>query len=192
MCLLLLILLVVRSTAKHLYNVYRTEEAYYFNVDGYGLHATIDNQKYLLINSPTFSRKWALPSDSHSEKARTFRKHGTFQVVVPRHKTHKLQGGEVPRGTTVQFGADHVCATFDGTTPECGNPCKQGQLLQNFIVTKDEVIVKLRSCNAQSTVSQAIFHSFDPDITIEDEVYTVPEVVGRYGWFDRYGIEQEY
>ena len=174
------------------YKVYKTEKAYYFNIVGYGMRADIRNKKYLVVNSPTFSRKWALPSDSDSDNARTMRENGVFQIVVPRHQQPKLSGGEFPRGTTIRFDSANVCATFDGSIPECGKPCKHGSILQDFVIEKDEIIVKLRSCMFDSPVSEVIFHSFDREITIEEEVSHPISDNNGSGWFDRHGIEREY
>lgn len=177
------------------YKVYKTEKAYYFNIEGYGIRANINNKKYLVVNSPTFSRKWALPTDSDSDNARTMRENGVFQIVVPRHQSPKLLGGGFQRGSTIKFDVDNVCATFDGSIPECGHPCFHGQLLQDFVLEKDEVVVKLRSCLFDSAVSEAVFHSLDHEIVIEEEVEEeispILENSGS-GWFDRHGIEREY
>lgn len=122
------------------------------------------------------------------------RENGVFQIVVPRHQSPKLLGGVFQRGSTIKFDIDNVCATFDKSIPECGNPCLHGQLLQDFVLEKDEVVVKLRSCLFESPVSEAVFHSLDQEITIEEEVEEAKPVLENSGsgWFDRHGIEREY
>jgi len=180
------------------YKVYKTGKAYYFNIEGHSMRATINNKRYLVVNSPTFSRKWALPSDSDSDNARTMRENGVFQIVIPRYKSPTLSGGHFKRGSIIKIDFDDVCATFDGSIPECGKPCKHGQLLEDFVVEKDEVIVKLRSCMFDSPVSEAIFHSFDYEIAIEDDTEEDIEKGelrvdnSGAGWFDRHGIERDY
>ena len=193
MSLILLCILIINASAKN-YNAYVTPNSYHFDVLGYGYRAHIDEERHLTIRSPYFYRKWALPSDAHIENANVFNEGGLFKVVVPRIKTPTLRGGEVPRGTTVRFKADHVCATFDGTEPICGNPCKNGKNLSNFIVSEDEVIVKLRTCKADVPPKTTIYDSFDPDVQvqeIQDDVPDRQEYSGG-GWIDRHGNERPY
>lgn len=192
---ILLLLSLLASAAAKNYNAYVTLNSYHFDVLGYGYRAHIDEERHLTIRSPYFHRKWALPLDASVENANVFNDGGIFKVVVPRIKTPSLAGGEVPRGTTVRFKADHVCATFDGTEPICGNPCKNGKNLNNFIVSEDEVIVKLRTCKAAVPPKTTIYHAFDPDVQVQevqdDVLETKDSFVGR-GWLDRHGNERPY
>jgi len=188
----ILLVTFLSTVAAKSYNAYRTDDAYYFNVGGYGLKATLDDHRRLKIYGPRFSRIWSLPTDADTKHARTFRNGNVFQVVVPRFKTPNLTGGEVPRGTTINFTTDHVCATFDGSEPECGHPCEHGKILKDFVISEDEVIVKLRTCKADVSVETAIFHAFDTDIEVEDSFEHAPEVIGEHGWFDRHGDERPY
>lgn len=188
-----ILFLLFGSSAAVQYNAYAADDAYHFNVVGYGLRAKIDHQNRLKIYGPRFSRVWSLPHDANIKTARTFRKGNVFRVSVPRITVPKPEGGEVPRGTTIHFAADHVCATFDGSEPVCGKPCQHGQLLKDFVVSEDEVILKLRTCQANLPSETVIYHAFDPDIIMSEESYNYPdEIVGKHGWFDRHGNERPY
>jgi len=192
MIFLLLLNHLLNADAKS-YRAYATDDAYHFNVNGYGLRAQLYNGNRLGIRGPRFSRIWDLPLDANTKLAKTFRKGPVFQVFVPRIKPPKLEGGEVPRGTTVHFAADHVCATFDGSEPVCGDPCEHGTLLKDFVVSEDEVILKIKTCQTSHEPETVIFHAFDADITTIEEGYEYPpEVIGEHGWFDRHGNERPY
>jgi len=121
-----------------------------------------------------------------------------FTVVVPRFRNPILGGGEVPRGTTVNFATDHICATFDGSEPKCGlTPslkCEHGDILKDFVVHDDEIILKLRTCKADIPADTIIYHAYDTDIDVIEiptEKLSYGEY-GIYGWFDRHGIERNY
>lgn len=192
---ILLFCLLLTNAAAGNYNAYVTPNSYHFNVLGYGYRAHVDEKRHLTIRSPWFHRKWALPLDANIENVNAFHEGGLFKVIVPRIETPNLSGGEVPRGTIVRLKADHVCATFDGTEPICGNPCKNGKNLSNFIVSEDEVIIKLRTCKANVAPKTAIYHAFDPDVEIQEVYDNIPEITDSYnarGWLDRHGNERPY
>lgn len=190
---IILLLLQSSTTAAKSYDAYATDDAYHFDVFGYGLKAQIYKGRRLGIRGPRFSRIWDLPDDANAKLARTFKKGNVFQVFIPKFKPRKLQGGEVPRGTTVHFAASHVCATFDGSEPVCGTPCKHGNLLKDFVVSEDEVVLKLKTCQLNNQPETVIYHAYDTDITNTEEDYEYPpEIIGKHGWFDRHGNERSY
>ena len=179
------------------YKSFKTSKAYIFQVNGRGFKALI-NKKSLKIVSPFFQRRWHLPNDCDIPNAKTFRDQGLFTVVVPRFRNPELEGGEVPRGTTIRFASDHVCATFDGSEPLCGSTtstkCKHGKLLKDFVVHDDEIILRLRTCKANIPPDTVIYHAYDTDVDViempDEQIST--EDNGIYGWFDHLGIERNY
>ena len=179
------------------YKAFKTSKAYVFHMNGYGYRALI-NKKSLNIISPHFNRKWHLPDDSDISNAKTFRDGGLFTVVVPRFRNPELEGGEVPRGTTIRFASDHVCATFDGSEPLCGSTpstkCEHGKLLKDFVVHDDEIILKLRTCKADIPSDTVIYHAYDPDVYVTEIINEDLPIYenGIHGWFDRHGIERNY
>lgn len=179
------------------YKAFKTSRAYVFNVYGHGYRAQIKKDS-LRIFSPYFHRRWNLPDDCDITNAKTFRDEQLFTVVVPRFINPTLKGGEVPRGTTVRFASDHVCATFDGSEPICGptieEKCKHGNILKDFVVHDDEIILRLRTCKANVAPDTVIYHAYDTDVdVIEMPNEQMPtEDNGIYGWFDHLGIERKY
>lgn len=179
------------------YKAYNTPTAYVFNVLGSGYRASISDDNVLMIRSPRFQRKWNLPLDSDKNKARFFNSNGMFRVIIPRISNPKLSGGEVPRGSTIHFASDHVCATFDGTEPICGRPCENGSLLKDFVVYNDEVVLKLRTCRqVNQPTDTIIYHAYDTDVETSECIDEPPEIIEENpdakGWFDIYGVERPY
>tara|TARA_B110000908_G_scaffold172730_1_gene242474 strand:- start:24836 stop:25432 length:597 start_codon:yes stop_codon:yes gene_type:complete len=179
------------------YKAFKTSRAYIFNVYGSGYRAQIKKDS-LRIFSPYFQRRWNLPDDCDTTNAKTFRDEHLFTVVVPRFINPTLEGGEVPRGTTVRFASDHVCATFDGSEPICGptteEKCKHGDILKDFVVHDDEIILKLRTCKANIEPDTVIYHAYDMDVDViemPNEEMSI-EDYGIYGWFDYLGNERKY
>ena len=193
---LLFLLTFLTCSCAHRYESYMTDSAYHINVKGYGLVAQIVSANYLLVRSPNFYRKWSLPNDANIKKATSLRKNGLLQITIPKKSFYtKIEGGEVPRGTVVKFEADHVCATFDNSEPICLlSGCKNGIQLRDFTIQADDVVLKMKNCHSQNSISQTFFyHSFDTDIFVEDEDFSWPEnQKGKHGWFDRHGKERDY
>lgn len=190
---IIVLCIVFQSASARQYNSYITDRAYHFHVTDNGARVSISDGRHLVVKTPRWGRKWALPSDANINQAQTFRTQGHLKVIVPRFMMPELVGGDVERGTVVNFTEKHICSTFDNSDPVCGSPCKHGTPLKKFTVVEDEVIVKLKNCKASDPVKTIIYHAYDNDIIIEDiGRQESPEIYGKHGWFDRHGNERAY
>ena len=192
LCLVSLFVTAVSSTPP--YSVHRTSDEYVFKVHkSLGrLKARISESKTLHVYDESvfrqFSRKWSLPDDTDFRRATTTMEPPWFTVRIPRIKFPDFNGGEVERGTRVELPAEHICVTFDGSHPKCGqhNKCKVGEHVDSFVVTEDEVTVRMIGCKSQyQWIREAVFRSFDKDVEIED----LPgdphkEDTDGVGWYD--------
>ena len=200
LCLVSLFVTAVSSTRPYL--VHRTSDEYVFKVHkSLGqLKARISETKTLHVYDDSvfrqFSRKWSLPDDADSRRATQHSEYHWFIIRVPRKKNPVLTGGEFERGSRIQLPAEHICVTFDGSHPRCGESrCEVGEHIDSFVVSEDEVTVRMIGCKSQyNQVQEAVFHSFDTDIEIED----LPEDPHKedndgVGWYDvRLGKERYY
>jgi hypothetical protein len=187
----LLALFVIVEAAP--FKSYITDGAYHFKVYDSWARASISEGRHLVVKTPKWSRKWALPSDSDITEARTFRNKDQMDIIVPRFKMPELVGGDVERGKVIKIYNKDICSTFDGTTPICGTPCSNGIPLQEFKIDKDEVIIKLKHCKSSLPIKTIIYNAYDNDIIVEDiGNEQIPAIHGKYGWFDRHGNERAY
>ena len=187
--------ILIRLTwCTRLYSVHRTTDEYIIQVHkSLGrLKARMNDENTLHIfdQSPLhqFSRKWSLPEDVDTSKAMQYSENVWFVVRVPRVKTPELVGGEYERGTRIDLPSEYVCVTFDGSHPKCGSDhqCDIGERLGFFLVSDDEMTVHMVDCTLKEhKVQEAIFHSYDTDIQVED----LPddphkEDTEGVGWYD--------
>lgn len=176
------------------YNAFKTVDAYHFKVTGYGLRAAMKTPTLLVVRSINFYREWTLPTDANPEKMQVVREPGEIYVTVARFHRPTLQGGHVLRGTRIELDGEHVCVTFDKSTPECGKPCRNGRTVTHFIVSDNEVVVNWRYCRVSAPSKTSTFYAFDNDIIVEDDVVSVADVCEDCGsgWLDRHGMEHNY
>ena len=190
---ILILFIVLQLGTASLYNSYITEKNYQFLILNHAARVSISDGNYLVVKTPIWGRKWALPSDANINQIQIFRTLEHLKIIIPRFIMPELTGGYVERGTVVNVTAKHICSTFDTSEPVCGSPCKHGTPLNNFHILEDDVIVKLKHCKSSTPVKTVIYQAFDNDVIVEDiDHEELPEIYGTHGWFDRHGNERAY